>query len=124
MSNKEESELIRTNPGVTTRNSSSRSTGLQPAAMVGGSGKPAGDTNKPVADLQKVLDRLDMIEKSLEKKIDASIQSQEFSASHLQDNIKKFETANDKVNTKCDELAESNIGMKAQLKVQGTRLQD
>ena len=75
-------------------------------------------------DIQKVLDRLDTIEVSLQTKIDASIQSQEFTAKQLTDKIKKVEDANEQARAKYEKLEESDMGIKAQLKVQGTRLHE
>ena len=54
--------------------------------------------------MQKVLDRLDKIEVSLEDKIDASIQSQEFTTEQLSDKIKSVETSTSQVHTKSDTL--------------------
>ena len=78
--------------------------------------------NASTTDTQKVLDRLDKIEKSLEAKIDASIQSQEFTSKQLTDKIDKFEVANTQVHNKINAVKGENAGIKAQLKVHGTRL--
>ena len=75
-------------------------------------------------DIQKVLDRLDTIENGLESKIDASIQSQEFTAKQLTDKIDKTEVSNKQAHAKCDKLEESSMGVKAQLKVHGVRLHE
>ena len=55
-------------------------------------------------DIQTVLDRLDNIEVSLEDKIDASIQSQEFTMEQLSDKIKSVETSTSQAHTKSDKL--------------------
>ena len=55
-------------------------------------------------DIQTVLDRLDKIEVSLEDKIDASIQSQEFTTEQLSDQIKSVETSNSQEHTKSNKL--------------------
>ena len=64
-----------------------------------------------VGDIQMVLDRLDRIEESLQSKIDASIQSQEFTAKQLSDKIRNVEIAITQMHAKCE-------------KVHGTRIQE
>ena len=88
---------------------------------VGSKGTTDGGKTKE-SDIQKVLDRLDKVKESLESKIDASILSQEFSAKQLSDKVEKVEKANSKVDEKCDIASEDRMGIKAQLKVHGTRL--
>ena len=128
MSRRVNSNTERKELGVLTRNSSLSGQKESPgkARMAGGngSGKAGAEAKKEVGDIQKVLDKLDKVKECLENKIDDSIRSQEFSAKQLTNKIEKVEVANSQVDAKCDELKQSNIGVKAQLKVQGTRLQE
>ena len=110
-----------------TRNAMSQGSQRSPKTPLtpdNGDSRGAGGNKPKGPDIQKVLDRLDTIEVSLQTKIEASIQSQEFSAKQLSDKIEKVEVANDKVHQKCDTADEERAGIRAQLKVQGTRLQE
>ena len=103
----------------------SRIQGGTPKSPIGAmsqSGAGRGAKSESAKDIQTVLDRLDKIEKSLEAKIDNSIQSQEFAAKQLTDNIKKVESSTLQAHEKSDKLAEESIGIKAQLRVHGTQL--
>ena len=55
-------------------------------------------------DIQTVLNRLDKIKVSLEDKIDASLQSQEFTTEQLSDKIKSVETSTSQAHTKSNKL--------------------
>ena len=92
-------------------------------AATGGRGAST-PKSTPVADIQKVLDRLDKIEESLEAKIVASIQSQEFTSKQLSDKITNVEIANSQAHAKCDKVEEDSKGIRVQLKVHGSRLQE
>ena len=70
----------------------------------GGGGRKLSDQG---GNIQTVLDRLDKIEVSLEDKIDASIQSQQFTTEQLSDKIKSVETSNSQEHTKSDKLLNS-----------------
>ena len=71
--------------GILTRGG--RTTGI-PRPSSPGTPKMASPQQK-ANDTQRVLDKLDGIEKRLEAKIDDAIKSQEFSSSQLKENLKK-----------------------------------
>ena len=75
------------------RNQRSPKTPFSPRS---GDRQGAGNTKVLDSDIQKVLDRLDNIEVSLQTKIDESILSQEFTAKQLSDKITRVEDANHK----------------------------
>ena len=93
-------------------------------ATMSQAGAGRGAKNSTSVDTQTVLDRLDKIEVSLQTKIDASIQSQEFSAKQLTDKMELIESTTTQVRAKTSKLEEDNIGVKVQLNVHGTRLHE
>ena len=74
------------------------------------------------SDTQKVLDRLDGIEKRLESKIDDVINSQEFSTSELNEKIAENERERLVQDEQIGALKDTTSGVSVQLKVQGVRL--
>ena len=84
----------------------------------------AGVDHKDHTDTQRVLDRLDKIEISLESKIDDAIKGQELAASILGDRITK---ADEKVLVQTEQISalkDNACGVKVQLKVHGTRINE
>ena len=80
------------------------------------------EKQKSSTDIQRVLDRLDSIETSLEAKIDDVISSQELTGEKTSERIKKTEDAV-LVNTEhVSVLKDDTKGVKVQLKSHGARL--
>ena len=121
-------ELPNLGRGMSTRSRITSGTPKSPRSPLATMSQPSsvGRNAKPGlgGDVQKVLDRLDNVKESLEAKIDASIQSQEYTAKQLTDRITKIEESNSQAHTKFEKLNEDNTGVSAQLKVHGTRLNE
>ena len=83
-----------------------------------------GSEKKDPTDLQRVLDRLDSIEGSLEAKIDNVIANQELATNNLNERIKKTEDGALVQTERVSALKDESCGVKVQLKVHGARLAD
>ena len=88
-------------------------------------GKPKVDSERrDPTDIQRVLDRLDSIEDSLDTKINNVITSQEMAAGKLGERIKKNEEEVLVQSERVSALKDDNNGVKVQLRVHGAPLSD
>ena len=107
----------RTPSGITTR--AVRPTNI-PVTTSPGTPK----TQRDPTDIQRVLDRLDSIEDSLETKIDGVIESHEFTAKQMNEKIDKTVNSGLVQAEQIGALKEESSGHTVQLKVHGLRLSE
>ena len=78
--------------------------------------------NRDPTDIERILNRLDSIEKRLESKIEDAIQSQELSSGNLSHKFTKVESKSLVLEERISVLNDRSEGASVQLKVHGARI--